>query len=69
MGNLKKQTIRAMLVSVLAGGWTWYRNKKYPLAEGFGLVNKFFVPEQAASIPLITMGNHTMRRMRKPEIP
>ncbi|MBQ5682928.1 MAG: alpha/beta hydrolase [Peptococcaceae bacterium] len=69
MGNLKKQTIRAMLLSALAGGWTWYRNKKYPLAEGFRLVNKFFVPEQAASIPLITMGNHTMRRMRKPEIP
>ncbi len=69
MGSIKKQTIRAMLLSVLAGGWAFYRNKKYPLADGFRLVNKFFVPEKAASLPLITMGNHTMRRIRKPEIP
>ena len=69
VGDMKKRTVRATVLSAMAGGWSMYRNKKYPLAEGFGLVNKFFVPKQALRLPLITMGNHTMRRIRKPEIP
>lgn len=66
---MKKRTIGAAFITLAAGGWAVHRDKKYPLAEGFGPVNKFCVPECTANIPLITIGNHTMRHMRKPVIP
>ena len=65
---MKKGTVWAALLTMAAGTWTAHRNKKYPIADGFGMVNKVFVPECAASLPLIT-ANNRMRRMRKPVIP
>ena len=64
---------KSLLVGALAGfgaaAWSAHRNKKYPLAKGYALLNKFSVPGAFVCAPVSALGNAVLQKMPLPAVP
>lgn len=64
---------KSLLVGALAGfgaaAWSAHRNKKYPLAKGYALLNKFSVPGAFVCAPVSALGNAVLQKMPLPTVP
>ena len=56
-------------IAVSAALWCRQRNKKYPLAAGYPLLNKFIIPESFLSCHIMRIANRQLAAMKQPSPP
>ena len=66
---IKKKYAGLAGAAAAAAAWCICRNKKYPLAEGYPLLNKFFIPGLFLSKPFLRMANSRLADMELPACP
>ena len=66
---IKKKYAGLAGAAAAAAAWCICRNKKYPLAEGYPLLNKFFIPGMFLSKPFLKMANSRLADMELPACP
>lgn len=65
----KKRYLFMAGTAVVAALWCRLRDKKYPLAEGYPLINKFVVPESFLSSYILRIANSRLASMKLPAPP
>ena len=62
---------RYLLMAGVAAAFLWrrLRNKKYPLAEGYPLINKFVMPKALLSTHMLRIANRRLASMKLPAPP
>lgn len=58
----KKSLLVGALAGIGAAAWLAHRNKKYPLAKGYALLNKFSVPGAFVCAPVSALGNAVLQK-------
>lgn len=66
---IKKRYQFLLGTAAAAAFWCRLRNKKYPLAEGYPLINKFVVPEALLSASVLGIANRRLALMKLPDPP
>lgn len=66
---MKKRYLLMTGTAAAAALWCRQRNKKYPLAEGYPLLNKFIIPESFLSYHIIRIANSRLASMKQPAPP
>ncbi|KAA8500463.1 hypothetical protein FNY66_13310 [Mediterraneibacter catenae] len=66
---IKKKYAGLAGAAAAAAAWCICRNKKYPLAEGYPFLNKFFIPGMFLSKPFLRMANSRLADMELPACP
>lgn len=56
-------------IAVSAALWCRQRNKKYSLAAGYPLLNKFIIPESFLSCHIMRIANRQLAAMKQPSPP
>lgn len=66
---MKIQVIISLGIAMLIGVWFYYRDKKYPLAKGYYILNKFSIPSQLLSLSNIKSINKLLSKCNFTKMP
>lgn len=59
---MKLKNIALIGMIGLGGVWCHYRNKKYPLAKGYGILNKIIIPGGVLNVPVAKFANRILSK-------
>lgn len=59
---MEVKNVALMVVIGAFGVWSHYRNKKYPLAKGYNILNKIVIPGSILNIPVAKFANSILSK-------
>lgn len=66
---MKKIVATSAGIAGLIGIWCYYRDRKYPLAKGYYLMNKFSIPDKVLTLSNVRLANRLLSKEKLPETP